>query len=107
MMMNLYYVKDKIQDCVISPMIPVSSDLAAAVGFAKAYIKEKDPVKNPYNYRELELIRFASIQEDVDKFTVKNQEVHVLDGEAVFKYVNECMQARGIDDYFIDDNKGE
>lgn len=99
---QLYYVKSRTENCVISPMIPCSNDLTAAVGFANAYIKEKDPIKNPYDYRELDLIRFAVIDESPDAMNISTTTHHVLKGSEVFDFVNDAMKKRGIDDYFID-----
>ena len=99
---QLYYVRSITDNCIISPMIPQMNDLTAAIGFAQAYIKEKDPLKNPYDYKELELVRFAVIESTIGEMAVTTTTKHVLKGSQVFDFVNEAMKKRGIDDFFVD-----
>lgn len=51
----LYQVFDNIGQSAITSIIPSTNDLTAALGFRNAYIKEKDPQKNPFGFKTLDL----------------------------------------------------
>lgn len=106
--LGLYQVYDNVAGECITGIIPATNNLTAALGFRNAYIKEKDPVKNPYQYKALELRKVAVLDLD-DNGLVKNvmNDTWSKEGGSIMNFISEEMQARGVDDFIVDDDVEE
>lgn len=106
--LGLYQVWDSIGETAITGIIPAANNLVAALGFMNSYIKEKDPMKNPYNFKTLQLYRVAILDMDDDGFVADaNSDTWYCEGKDIVKFIQDEMAARGVDDFILDDDKEE
>lgn len=101
---RIYQVYDSVGQTAITGIIPQNNNLTAALGFYNAYIKEKDPIKNPYQYKALDLICVANFEIDEDGIVSKvNPADWTCSGKDIVKFIQDEMAARGVDDFILDD----
>ena len=106
--LGLYQVFDNVGKSTITGVIPAVNNLTAALGFRNAYIAEKDPKKNPYKYKALDLIKVANMELNDDGLVVKVTAADwTIQGNAVMDFIQSEMQALGVDDFILDDEKEE
>lgn len=104
--MELYQVFDNVGLSTITGVIPASNRLTACLGFRNTYILNKDPQKNPYQYKALDLIQVANLELNEDGLVVKaNSAEWTISGGEVMKYIQDEMAARGVDDFILDDDE--
>lgn len=100
----LFQIFDNIGMTAISDLVPANNTLTAAMRFKKSFIDQKDPLKNPYQYKALDLVLVACCEED------ENGVVQKIDtscrkefkGVDIPKIISDEMAARGVDDYVMD-----
>lgn len=108
--MGFYQVIDHVGGCAITQLIPAQNRLTAALGFRNAYMQEKDPQKNPYSYKALELVEvgIADLNEDGTMFLHQSPtDPWSISGKNIIDFIQEEMAARGVDDFLLDDDKEE
>lgn len=108
--MSFFQVVDRVGGCAITQLIPAQNRLTAALGFRNAYIQEKDPQKNPYGYKALDLVEvaIADVQEDGLLYIHQSPaEMWSLSGKDVIDFITQEMKNRGVDDFILDDEKEE
>ena len=104
--MRLYQVFDNVGQTAITGIIPAANHLTACLGFRNAYIQEKDPNKNPYHYKALDLICVAVLELDEYGIVKKVSEADWrTTGADVMKFIQDEMAARGVDDFIVDDDE--
>lgn len=106
--MGFYQVIDHVGECAITQLIPAQNRLTAALGFRNAYMQEKDPKKNPYQYKALELVEvtIADLNDDGTMFVHQSpDEPWSICGKDIIDFIQSEMQARGVDDFILDDDK--
>ena len=104
--LNLYYVFDNVGETVVTGVIPASSHLTAALGFRNAYIQNK---KSELNYKNLTLVCCDTLQVD-DKgeyHRADSVDQFILDGNKIIDFIREQIQAKGLDDEFLDEEVEE
>lgn len=107
---GFYQVMDNVGGCAITQLIPAANRLTAALGFRNAYIQQKDPQKNPYQYKALELIEvcIADVQDDGMLFVHQTPtECWSIRGSEIMSFITQEMKDRGVDDFIVDDDKQE
>lgn len=106
--LNLYQVFDNVGQSAITTIIPAVNDLTAALGFRNAYIQEKNPQKNPYQYKALDLKKVAELEVDESGIVVSCLPAKwTITGNEVMNFIQEEMQRLGVDDFILDDEKEE
>ena len=106
--LNLYQVFDNVGQSAITSIIPAVNDLTAALGFRNAYILEKNPQKNPYQYKALDLKKVAELEVDDSGIVVSCLSAKwTIAGNEVMNFIQEEMQRLGVDDFILDDEKEE
>lgn len=108
--MSFFQVVDRVGGCAITQLIPAQNRLTAALGFRNAYILEKDPQKNPYGYKALDLVEIAiaDVQEDGVLFIHQSPtEMWSISGKDIGEFITNEMKDRGVDDFILDDDKEE
>lgn len=106
--LGFYQVIDNVGGCAITQLIPAQNRLTAALGFRNAYMLEKDPAKNPYQYKALELIEvtIADIQDDGMMYVHQSpSEMWSISGKDIINFIQDEMKERGVDDFILDDDK--
>lgn len=104
--MELYQVYDNVGQSTITGVIPANNRLTACLGFRNAYILNKDPQKNPYQYKALTLIKVANLELDDDGLVVNVTSAEwKISGGDVMKFIQAEMAARGVDDFILDDDE--
>lgn len=107
---GFYQVMDNVGGCAITQLIPSSNRLTAALGFRDAYIQQKDPQKNPYQYKALELIEVCIADVEDDGMLYVHQtptECWSIRGSEIMNFISDEMKNRGVDDFIVDDDKEE
>lgn len=106
--LNFYYIYDNINECVIGdkPFF-APNDLAAAVCFRDSFIK---PEKIPYNYKSLDLIRFASADITPDGnflIDVKQESIKPIRicGKEILTFIRSECDRLNIEDDFLEEKK--
>lgn len=98
---SLYQVYDNIGNRFITQVIPCDTSLIAALGFYNSYIKEKDPLKNPFKYQALDLVKQATFDVDEDgKWLNPTESYWECSGKDIKSFISSEMAALGIDNYF-------
>lgn len=106
--LNLYQVYDNVGQSAITSIIPAVNDLTAALGFRNAYIQEKNPQKNPYQYKALDLKKVAELEVDESGIVVSCIPAKwTIAGNEVMNFIQQEMQRLGVDDFILDDEKEE
>lgn len=106
--LGLYQIFDNVGKSAITQIIPAATNLTAALGFRNAYIQEKDPRKNPYQYKALDLIKVANVELNEDGLVSKVTAADwTIQGSEVMNFIQEEMQALGVDDFILDDETEE
>lgn len=106
--LSLYQVFDNVGQSAITSIIPAVNDLTAALGFRNAYILEKNPQKNPYQYKALDLKKVAELEVDESGIVVSCLPAKwTIAGNQVMNFIQEEMQRLGVDDFILDDEKEE
>lgn len=106
--LNLYQVFDNIGQSAITSIIPTVNDLTAALGFRNSYIQEKNPQKNPYQYKALDLKKVAELEVDESGIVVSCLPAKwTIAGNEVMNFIQQEMQRLGVDDFILDDEKEE
>lgn len=106
--LSLYQVFDNVGQSAITSIIPAVNDLTAALGFRNAYILEKNPQKNPYQYKALDLKKVAELEVDESGIVVSCLPAKwTIAGNQVMSFIQEEMQRLGVDDFILDDEKEE
>lgn len=105
--LNLYYVYDNVGETVITDIIPAPNDLVALIGFRDHFIKNPNQ-KMPYNYKALDLVRFAKLNIDEDGcFTIStlppDTEIKRVIGSEVMSQIELMSEELGIKDDILDD----
>lgn len=106
--MGFYQVIDNVGGCAITQLIPAQNRLTAALGFRNAYMLEKDPKKNPYQYKALELVEvtIADVQDDGMLYIHQSpQDMWSISGKDIIEFIETEMKNRGVDDFILDDDK--
>lgn len=106
--LNLYQVYDNVGQSTITSIIPAVNDLTACLGFRNAYIQEKNPQKNPYQYKALDLKKVAELEVDESGLVVSCLPAKWnIAGSEVIQFIQEEMQRLGVDDFILDDDDEE
>lgn len=106
--LNLYYVYDNVGETVITDIIPAPNDLVALIGFRDHFIKSPNQ-KMPYNYKALDLVRFARLNVDEDgclsiSTLPSDTEIKRIIGADVMSQIELMSEELGIKDDILDDN---
>lgn len=104
--MELYQVFDNVGMTTITGILPAANKLTAALGFRNAYILEKNPQKNPYQYKALDLIKVANLELNDDGLVVKATSAEwSISGSEIMNFIQDEMKARGVDDFILDEDE--
>lgn len=105
---GFYQVMDNVGGTAITNLIPAANRLTAALGFRNAYISEKDPNKNPFQYKALELVEItiADVMDDGSLFVHQTpSECWSIKGADIMNFIKSEMASRGVDDFIVDDDE--
>lgn len=106
--LNLYQVFDNVGQSTITSIIPASNDLTAALGFRNAYIQEKNPQKNPYKYKALDLKKVAELEVDESGLVISCLPAKwTIAGSEIMNFIQSEMQRLGVDDFLLDEENEE
>lgn len=80
------------------------TEISTLLAFYNSFLKEKDPVKNPYNPKALELHIHGNLATDDNGVpTYFSDELReVIKSKDIVTRINQIMADRGVDDYIID-----
>lgn len=88
--------------------IMATSEIACLLAYYNSFVKEKDPLKNPYGSKTVNLVIFGflecSIENEPDNFKEDYQEYNAK--EVVIR-INQIMAERGVEDYILDETAEE
>lgn len=107
---GFYQVMDNVGGCAITQLIPAANRLTAALGFRNAYIQEKDKMKNPFQYKALELVEvtIADVNDDGSLYVHQTpNDCWSIRGNDIMSFISNEMKARGVDDFIVDDDQEE
>lgn len=103
----LFNIFDLVGDTYLnSKPVMCESELAACMAFYNSFIKEKDPLKNPYGSKavRLAILGYLNCNEDVEPSSFEKAEL-IYDDKQVVAQINKIMAERGVDDFIIDTEK--
>lgn len=103
----LFNVFDLVGDTYLnSKPVMCESELSACMAFYNSFVKEKDPLKNPYGSKSVRLAiqGYLSCNADMEPYKFEKAEI-IYDAKQVVTQINKIMAERGVDDFIIDTEK--
>ena len=99
---NMYYVKDMVEEKCITTLLPASNHLTACLGFRNAYITNTE---NKIPYKNLKMICCGQfLVNENGEYTQDVSYPHwELSGSEIIGFIREQIADKGLDDGFLDE----